>query len=128
MPSRIAAPARPPSGPSRRHDPARDEIGQIPAYRRNRPLGGGFSLVGTRGTRRFGCRSYIAADAAAFGDHDEHNRDSAGRLAVRAARFSADWPRFALEGDADLDRIPRALVDDRHWRMRCNGDRCSTCS
>jgi uncharacterized protein len=30
-----------------------------------------------------------------------------------------------LETDADLDRIPRALVDDEGGRMRCNGNRCS---
>jgi hypothetical protein len=30
-----------------------------------------------------------------------------------------------LESDADLARIPRAFVDDRHGRMRCNADRCS---
>jgi len=39
--------------------------------------------------------------------------------------FSAEWPRFSLESDADLDRIPRAFVDDARGRMRCVGDRCS---
>jgi hypothetical protein len=39
--------------------------------------------------------------------------------------FSRQWPRFGLEADADLDRIPRAFVDDERGRMRCNGDRCS---
>ena len=39
--------------------------------------------------------------------------------------FSAEWPRFALENDAVLDRIPREFVDDERGRMRCEGDRCS---
>lgn len=39
--------------------------------------------------------------------------------------FSRDWPRFSLEDDADLARIPRALVDNAHGRMRCDGDRCA---
>ena len=39
--------------------------------------------------------------------------------------YSAEWPRFSLEDDAALDRIPPALVDDSLARMRCVGDRCS---
>ena len=39
--------------------------------------------------------------------------------------FSAEWPRFALESEAQIGLIPRALVDDARGRMRCNGDRCS---
>src|SRR6266481_8722232 len=38
--------------------------------------------------------------------------------------FSAEWPRFSLESDADLARIPRAFVDDARGRMRCVGARC----
>jgi Fe-S-cluster containining protein len=39
--------------------------------------------------------------------------------------FSREWPRFSLEDDAALDRIPRRFVDHDGGRMRCNGDRCS---
>jgi Fe-S-cluster containining protein len=39
--------------------------------------------------------------------------------------YSAEWPRFSLETDADLARIPRALVDDERGRMRCEGNRCA---
>ncbi|MGP0095231.1 MAG: YkgJ family cysteine cluster protein [Xanthobacteraceae bacterium] len=39
--------------------------------------------------------------------------------------FSPEWPRFSLEDDATLDRIPGAFVDDVRGRMRCNGDRCT---
>lgn len=39
--------------------------------------------------------------------------------------FSRDWPRFSLEDDAALARIPARFVDDAAGRMRCDGDRCS---
>jgi uncharacterized protein len=39
--------------------------------------------------------------------------------------YSKEWPRFSTEDDADLDRIPPALVDETQGRMRCNGDRCT---
>jgi len=39
--------------------------------------------------------------------------------------FSRDWPRFTLEDDHDLDRIPRAFADHRLGRMQCDGDRCA---
>ena len=39
--------------------------------------------------------------------------------------FSREWPRFSLEDDTALERTPRAFVDDKHGRMRCDGDRCS---
>jgi uncharacterized protein len=39
--------------------------------------------------------------------------------------YSSEWPRFSLEDDASLERIPSRFVDDEHGRMRCEGDRCS---
>jgi hypothetical protein len=39
--------------------------------------------------------------------------------------YSREWPRFSTEDDADLARIPAALVDEGRGRMRCNGDRCA---
>jgi hypothetical protein len=39
--------------------------------------------------------------------------------------FSAEWPRFSLESDADLEQIPPAYVDIGEGRMRCSGNRCS---
>jgi len=39
--------------------------------------------------------------------------------------YSSEWPRFSLEDDAALDRIPRAFVDDTQGRMRCDGNRCT---
>jgi Fe-S-cluster containining protein len=38
--------------------------------------------------------------------------------------FSREWPRFSLEDDAALDRIPAAFVKDDRAGMRCKGDRC----
>jgi uncharacterized protein len=39
--------------------------------------------------------------------------------------YAAEWPRFSLETDADLELIPRVYVDDARGRMRCEGDRCT---
>lgn len=39
--------------------------------------------------------------------------------------FSADWPRFALESDEQLARIPEGFRDDAKGRMRSIGDRCA---
>ena len=39
--------------------------------------------------------------------------------------YSPEWPRFSLESDADLARIPRELIDEGQGRMRCLGDRCA---
>jgi uncharacterized protein len=39
--------------------------------------------------------------------------------------FSCEWPRFSLEDDAALERIPPRFVDDERGRMRCEGDRCA---
>jgi Fe-S-cluster containining protein len=39
--------------------------------------------------------------------------------------FSADWPRFSLEEDDQLDAIPDRFVSGDRSGMLCNGDRCS---
>jgi hypothetical protein len=39
--------------------------------------------------------------------------------------YSAEWPRFSLESEADLARIPSALVDEEGGGMRCDGNRCA---
>lgn len=38
---------------------------------------------------------------------------------------SADWPRFSLESEEDLARIPAALVAAGGGGMRAVGDRCA---
>jgi uncharacterized protein len=39
--------------------------------------------------------------------------------------YSAAWPRFTLEDDAAIARLPQELVDDGMRGMRCAGARCS---
>lgn len=39
--------------------------------------------------------------------------------------YSRDWPRFTIEDDLAIDRIPRELVHESLSGMRCNGSRCS---
>lgn len=38
--------------------------------------------------------------------------------------YSADWPRFTLESDEDIARIPEALISADLSGMRCEGVRC----
>src|SRR3981081_4001245 len=54
-----------------------------------------------------------------------HDADALCRACGACCSFSPEWPRFSLEDDADLDRIPRAFVDDERGRMRCDGNRCT---
>lgn len=39
--------------------------------------------------------------------------------------YSAEWPRFSTEDEADLAQIPEALVADDLSGMRCEGGRCA---
>ena len=39
--------------------------------------------------------------------------------------YSANWPRFTIEDDAALERIPARYVNERQSGMHCEGDRCS---
>lgn len=39
--------------------------------------------------------------------------------------YSAEWPRFSTEEDAEIDRIPEALVAADQSGMRCEGGRCA---
>lgn len=54
----------------------------------------------------------------------EHPREDC-RTCGACCAFSRDWPRFTLETDADIERIPAAFVNEASSGMRCNGDRCS---
>ena len=42
--------------------------------------------------------------------------------------YSADWPRFGLETEEEIEAIPRAFVDDARGTMRCDGNRCAALS
>ena len=39
--------------------------------------------------------------------------------------YSEEWPRFSLETEEDLDRIPEAFVADDLSGMRCVENRCT---
>ncbi len=39
--------------------------------------------------------------------------------------YSPLWPRFSLESDAELARIPAALIARDEGGMRCVGNRCA---
>lgn len=57
------------------------------------------------------------------------SQDECGDLSVCQAcgaccSFSAEWPRFTLETDAELERIPPAFVAESQSGMRCHGNRC----
>ncbi|WP_029013710.1 YkgJ family cysteine cluster protein [Niveispirillum irakense] len=39
--------------------------------------------------------------------------------------FSAEWPRFTLEDDAEIGLIPAELISASGAGMRCEGDRCA---
>ncbi|MEA3536320.1 YkgJ family cysteine cluster protein [Rhizobium sp. CC-YZS058] len=39
--------------------------------------------------------------------------------------YSADWPRFSMESDAELALIPEEFVAADFSGMRCENDRCS---
>ena len=38
--------------------------------------------------------------------------------------YSADWPRFSIEEDEQLEKIPEAFVAADLSGMRCDGQRC----
>ncbi|TJV05155.1 MAG: YkgJ family cysteine cluster protein [Mesorhizobium sp.] len=42
--------------------------------------------------------------------------------------YSAEWPRFSTEDDAQLDRIPEKYIAADLSGMRCDGVRCSALS
>lgn len=41
---------------------------------------------------------------------------------------SADWPRFSLESEDEIERIPLAYIAEDQSGMRCNADRCAALS
>src|SRR5262249_58436301 len=39
--------------------------------------------------------------------------------------YSREWPRFTLDDEAEIARIPRELVADDGTGMKCAGERCT---
>lgn len=68
--------------------------------------------------------------------NDELEPTAQGRLPARfdcqscgaCCSYSAEWPRFSTEDDAQLDRIPAKFVAANESGMRCEGVRCSALS
>jgi uncharacterized protein len=42
--------------------------------------------------------------------------------------YRADWPRFSLETDEEIARIPEAFIAANANGMACDGDRCKALS
>jgi hypothetical protein len=63
--------------------------------------------------------------ASLLGAVEGPNSDDLCRTCGACCSYSADWPRFSLESEARLDRIPRTLVGDGKRGMRCTGTRCA---
>jgi Fe-S-cluster containining protein len=51
--------------------------------------------------------------------------DDMCRTCGACCSYSADWPRFSLETEELLVRIPRELVAEDEHGMRCSGARCA---
>jgi Fe-S-cluster containining protein len=53
------------------------------------------------------------------------DRESPCQACGACCAYSANWPRFSTEDDAEIDLIPREYVNERVSGMRCEGDRCA---
>jgi Fe-S-cluster containining protein len=51
--------------------------------------------------------------------------ESVCRTCGACCAYSATWPRFGLETEAEITMIPREYFDDARGTMRCDGDRCT---
>ena len=51
--------------------------------------------------------------------------DDMCRTCGACCSYSAEWPRFSLESEAQLGLIPPGLVAEHERGMRCTGDRCA---
>jgi hypothetical protein len=65
-----------------------------------------------------------ATGVAAQSDWTQAGDDSC-RTCGACCSYSADWPRFSLESDDRLARIPPALIAEDESGMRCIGTRCA---
>jgi hypothetical protein len=70
----------------------------------------------------------VAPSGAAFRPVGAAERNADGDICQTCGAccaFSADWPRFSLESESDLARIPAEFIDVGQAGMRCNGRRCA---
>ena len=56
------------------------------------------------------------------------NEDFDCQTCGACCNYSADWPRFSLETDEEIERIPEDYISADLGGMRCEGDRCSALS
>jgi Fe-S-cluster containining protein len=89
----------------------------------SRPTGGISGLLEERHAQTGAVNATVGIMISAAETQDDEA--AVCRTCGACCSFSSEWPRFSLESDADLDRIPRAFVDDGQGHMRCNGDRCT---
>jgi uncharacterized protein len=63
-----------------------------------------------------------------FADVATEDSSTLCRSCGACCAYSREWPRFSLESDDALARIPAALVNESGAGMRCRGDRCAALS
>jgi Fe-S-cluster containining protein len=70
--------------------------------------------------------SVMTAPAPGLGEAVEAQADDdVCRTCGACCSYSAEWPRFSLESEAQLGLIPRELVAEDEHGMRCTGGRCA---
>ena len=76
-----------------------------------------------------GCQSIAPAGLAGAADFSSGDEDAAAIFDCQSCgaccSYSAEWPRFSTEDDAQLDRIPEKFVSANLSGMRCEGVRCT---
>jgi len=79
------------------------------------------------GTDRLARAATQRAPAMLAGEPHDETADASDlcRSCGACCSYSADWPRFSLESEADLARIPPELIDEGQGGMRCIGTRCA---
>lgn len=71
-----------------------------------------------------GLSALVAAASVLPSQHGTFDCQSCGAC----CSYSAEWPRFSTEDDAQLNRIPEKYVASDLSGMRCEGVRCSALS
>jgi Fe-S-cluster containining protein len=66
-----------------------------------------------------------AAEADVSVPSPRDHEDSPCRSCGACCSYSRTWPRFTIETDLAIERLPREFVDRDLAYMRCEGNRCS---
>jgi hypothetical protein len=92
------------------------------------PQGAAFSLRGLRagGASNLARRTPRLPSLTMVGTAERGDDGSAVCRACGACcSYSPEWPRFSLEDDSQIERIPAVFRDGAGARMLCHGDRCA---